>query len=187
MGCRRSGCQSAPVVTRFSYGMRQSGNRPARRRRRGSGKGTPPQHTSVPTSREAYVETRRWLLKTHGPVCAYCGLTHKAETMTLDHVTPRRGLTAYDRRDNLVLCCKRCNAAKADRPFMVYLLAQRGRAANLLRYGQHLSHGILDLVRPLAGDLPPEVTGSISERIVYGPDPDDEDSPYRDSPYRESA
>ncbi|MBL8959382.1 MAG: HNH endonuclease, partial [Gemmatimonadetes bacterium] len=50
--------------------------------------------------------------------------------MTLDHVTPRRGQTAYDRRDNLVLCCKRCNSAKADKPFMVYLLAQRTRAVH---------------------------------------------------------
>jgi hypothetical protein len=107
--------------------------------------------------------------------------------MTLDHVTPRRGLTAYDRRDNLVLCCKRCNAAKADKPFVAYLLAQRGRAGNLLRYGSHLSHGILDLVRHLAGNVEIQgVTGSIASRVVYGPDPDD-DSPYRDSPYRETA
>jgi hypothetical protein len=107
--------------------------------------------------------------------------------MTLDHVTPRRGLTAYDRRDNLVLCCKRCNAAKADKPFVAYLLAQRGRAANLLRYGAHLSHGILDLVRHLAGDAAMlEVAGRIEVRVVYGQDDDDE-SPYLDSPYRESA
>lgn len=167
--------------------MRQSGNSLSRRGRRGRGKGTPQQHTSVPTSRDAYVETRYWLLKQHGPVCAYCGLKHKADKMTLDHVTPRRGLTAYDRRDNLVLCCKRCNSAKADRPFMVYLLAQRKRAINLLRYGQHLSHGILDLVRHMAGDAAPDVSGTIAPRVVYGPDPDDDDSPYLDSPYREIA
>ena len=109
--------------------------------------------------------------------------------MTLDHVTPRKGLTAYDRRDNLVLCCKRCNSAKADKPFVAYLLAQRGRAANLLRYGAHLSHGILDLVRHLAGDAALEagVTGTIAPRIVYGPDDDNDDSPYLDSPYRETA
>ena len=115
--------------------------------------------------------------------------TYTPDTMTLDHVTPRKGLTAYDRRDNLVLCCKRCNSAKADKPFVAYLLAQRGRAANLLRYGAHLSHGILDLVRHLAGDAALEagVTGTIAPRIVYGPDDDNDDSPYLDSPYRETA
>jgi len=56
----------------------------------------------VPTGRAAYAETRRWLLDTHGPVCAYCGRTFTARTLTLDHVTPRRGQSAYDRRDNLV-------------------------------------------------------------------------------------
>jgi hypothetical protein len=107
--------------------------------------------------------------------------------MTLDHVTPRRGQTAYDRRDNLVLCCKRCNSAKADKPFMVYLLAQRSRAVNLMRYGAHLSEGILVLVKHMAGDVEfTEVTGII-QRVVYGQDSDDEDSPYLDSPYRESA
>jgi hypothetical protein len=108
--------------------------------------------------------------------------------MTLDHVTPRRGQTAYDRRDNLVLCCKRCNGAKADKPFMVYLLASRQRAVHLLAYGEHLSEGILDLVRHVAvGVVVPDVTGSIAPRVVYGPDPDDEDSPYLESPYRETA
>lgn len=107
--------------------------------------------------------------------------------MTLDHVTPRRGQTAYDRRDNLVLCCKRCNSAKADKPFMVYLLAHRTRAVHLLRYGGHLSHGILDLVRHMVGDEVADVTGSIAPRVVYGDEFDDDDSPYADSPYRESA
>jgi hypothetical protein len=107
--------------------------------------------------------------------------------MTLDHVTPRRGQTAYDRRDNLVLCCKRCNSAKADKPFMVWLLAHRVRAVHMLRYGSHLSHGIVELVRHVAeGVGPVEVRGSIAPREVFGPDPDDE-SPYLDSPYRETA
>ena len=166
--------------------MNKENKRPGRRRR-GSGKGAHEQVSSVPTGRYAYAETRRWLLSQHGPVCAYCGLEYDPATMTLDHVTPRRGLTAYDRRDNLVLCCKRCNGAKADKPFVAYLLAQRGRAPNLLRYGAHLSHGILDLVRHLAGDAAgQQVTGTIAPRTVYGPD-DDDDSPYKESPYRETA
>ena len=93
--------------------------------------------------------------------------------MTLDHVTPRKGQTAYDRRDNLVLCCKRCNAAKADKPFLAWLFGSKTRATNLLHYGEHLSAGILDLCRQLAGNAPPK------QRALFGKDKDWE-SPYRD-------
>lgn len=165
-----------------------------RRPRRGAPKRQAPQHTSHPTSRLAYAETRRWLLAQHGPVCAYCGLRHPEDSITLDHVTPRKGQTAYDRRDNLVLACKRCNGAKADKPFLVYLLDQRIRAVNLLRFGQHLSAGILDLLRHMAGgELPVQETapGTRTPRVVYGTTEEGEspylDSPYLDSPYRLSA
>lgn len=70
--------------------------------------------------------------------------------MTLDHVTPRRGLTAYDRRDNLVLACQACNSAKRDLPPLAFLLAQRARAGHLLRYGAHLSPMLVELARSLA-------------------------------------
>ena len=59
---------------------------------------------------------REWLLSQHGSVCAYCGIETPPELITLDHVRPRRGQTAYDRPDNLVLACRECNAAKADTP-----------------------------------------------------------------------
>jgi 5-methylcytosine-specific restriction endonuclease McrA len=45
--------------------------------------------------------------------------------MTLDHVAPRRGQSAYDRRDNLVLACPECNAAKRDMAPIAFLLARR--------------------------------------------------------------
>jgi hypothetical protein len=90
--------------------------------------------------------------------------------MTLDHVTPRRGLTAYDRRDNLVLACPACNADKADKPILAFLLARRPRAASLLRYGDHLSPMLLDLARQIAG---PEA----SARAARLADPD---YPYKD-------
>jgi 5-methylcytosine-specific restriction endonuclease McrA len=93
--------------------------------------------------------------------------------MTLDHVTPRKGQTAYDRRDNLVLACKRCNAAKADKPFLAFLFASKTRAKNLLRYGEHLSEGILDLCRQLAGNVPP------APRPLFGKEKDWE-SPYKE-------
>lgn len=85
----------------------------------------------------------------HGPVCAYCGMTYRAEEITLDHVQPRRGKSAYDRPDNLVLACKTCNAAKADMPFLGFILARRARGVFLLHYGEHLSEGIKETVRGL--------------------------------------
>jgi hypothetical protein len=104
--------------------------------------------------------------------------------MTLDHVAPRRGQTAYDRRDNLVLACRGCNEAKRDLSPLAYLLAVRSRAANLLRYGAHLSPGLLDLARSL---MPKEhqahaesPNGARPARITYGSVDDDGDSPYRD-------
>jgi len=106
------------------------------------------------------------LLDEHGPVCAYCGGTFDAGSMTLDHVAPRRGQTAYDRRDNLVLACQICNAAKRDLAPIAFLLAKRARAANLLRYGAHLSPMLVDLARSLAP------AGSAL--------PEDEESPYKD-------
>ena len=97
------------------------------------------------------METRQWLLDRHGPVCAYCERRVSAKAITMDHVTPRKGKTAYDRRDNLVLACPACNALKADQPFLAFLLGRRARAASLLRYGGHLSPMLLDLAREIAG------------------------------------
>jgi hypothetical protein len=159
--------------------------RRSRRRGRGGGSGPPPlQLTSHPTGRAAYADTRAWLLKEHGPICAYCGRGFTSQVMTLDHVAPRRGQTAYDRRDNLVLACRGCNEAKRDLSPLAYLLAVRSRAANLLRYGAHLSPGLLDLARSLMpkghhahAESP---NGNHSGRVTYGSDEDDGESPYRD-------
>ena len=165
------------------------GRRRGGRKKRGAPKRAP-QHSSQPTSRVAYGETREWLLKSHGPICAYCGVEYSARSLTLDHVTPRKGQSAYDRRDNLVLACKRCNTAKADKPFLVFLLAQRTRAERLLRYGDHLSDGIKDILRHMVGDLPPLPEPAPTRkpaRKKYGAKNDDEDSPYREeSPYLSS-
>ena len=90
--------------------------------------------------------------------------------ITLDHVTPRRGQTAYDRRDNLVLACQRCNGNKADTPILAFLLGRPQRAETLLRYGQHLSPMLLDLARQVAG----EEAAARAERLA------DPDYPYAD-------
>jgi hypothetical protein len=140
--------------------------------------------TSHPTTRNAQVATRAWLLKHYGPHCAYCGLKFHPRVMTLDHVAPRRGQTAYDRRDNLVLACRPCNALKRDQAPLAFLLSVRSRAANLLRYGAHLSSGLLDLARPLIrqSEAPPAPRDDASKpaRIRRGPSDDDGPSPYRD-------
>jgi len=107
----------------------------------------------VPTGRAAYTDTREWLLHEHGPICAYCESVIPVRSVTLDHVTPRRGQTAYDRRDNLVLCCKACNAAKKDKPLLAFLLGNKKRVVALYKYGQHLSHQLVEMVKDL---LPPD-------------------------------
>jgi 5-methylcytosine-specific restriction endonuclease McrA len=154
-----------------------------RRRRRGGGSGgtASVQLTSHPTGRAAYQETRAWLLAQHGPVCAYCGREFTAAVMTLDHVAPRRGQSAYDRRDNLVLACPGCNAAKRDLAPLAFLLGDRSRAANLLSYGAHLSPMLLDLARSLVSSDTPAPTES--ERVRFADwafDDLDGESPYKD-------
>ncbi|MEO6056798.1 MAG: HNH endonuclease signature motif containing protein [Gemmatimonadales bacterium] len=90
---------------------------------------------------------RDWLLDLHGSVCAYCGTVTPPETITLDHVRPRRGQTAYDRPDNLVLACRECNAIKADTPLVAFLMQKRARGVYLLHYGEHLSDPLKELAR----------------------------------------
>jgi 5-methylcytosine-specific restriction endonuclease McrA len=141
--------------------------------------------TSLPTTRNAQIATRAWLLKHYGPHCAYCGLKVESRTITLDHVAPRRGQTAYDSRDNLVLACRPCNALKRDQAPLAFLLARRSRVANLLKYGAHLSAGLLDLARPLLreSDQPPAPAAPPTTRpgrIHWGASDDDGPSPYRD-------
>jgi hypothetical protein len=98
--------------------------------------------------------------------------------MTLDHVAPRRGRKAYDRRDNLVLACPGCNAEKRDLAPIAFLLARRTRAVNLLRYGAHLSPMLIDLAQSL---VPSEADaeGAMDCDVDLLDDLDDE-SPYLD-------
>ena len=149
-------------------------------RRRGRGPAQT-QLTSTSTSRTAYAETKRWLIEQHGAICAYCGKRVAPTAITLDHVTPRRGQTAYDRRDNLVLACEDCNGAKADMPILAFLLRKRERAAVLLRYGKHLSPMLVKLVR----DLVPEGMEAPRVKETFDDLFSDDESPYHESPYRD--
>jgi len=102
--------------------------------------------------------------------------------MTLDHVAPRRGLTAYDRRDNLVLACPGCNALKRDQAPLAFLLASRARANNLAKYGEHLSPMLVDLARSLASESSTLPTQAAVDELAKWFDVIDpnEESPYLD-------
>ena len=132
--------------------------------------------TSHPTGRAAYADTRKWLLDEHGPICAYCGQKFPVKVMTLDHVAPRRGQTAFDRRDNLVLACPACNGIKRDMAPLAFLLGNRTRAVNLVKYGWHLSAGLIDMARALVPDAPPP--GRPRLALSDLPALDDEEDPY---------
>ena len=134
------------------------------------------------------VSTRAWLLKHYGPHCAsHCGVKFEARVMTLDHVAPRRGQTAYDRRDNLVLACRPCNALKRDQAPLAFVLARRARAGTLLKYGAHLSAGLLDLARQLVREADPAPSAPAApantpKRVRWNATDDDGPSPYSDEP-----
>ena len=154
---------------------------PRKRSTRRRGRGTAAaQLTSTSTSRTAYAETRRWLLEQHGPICAYCGRRVPAATITLDHVTPRKGQSAYDRRDNLVLACSDCNGIKADMPILSFLLRKRERASMLRTYGAHLSPMLVELIEGLTPDHvnPPRVKENFDDLLF-----NEDESPYYESPY----
>ena len=123
--------------------------KPRRRRSAGSPTVARSSETLRRTGSKSYQGHRDELIALHGPVCAYCGELFPADTLTLDHVQPRKGKTAYDRSDNLVLACKSCNAAKADMPFLGFILARRSRGVFLLHYGDNLSDGIKQTIRGL--------------------------------------
>jgi len=159
---------SAPVAKRSS--SRSRGRRSGGSGGSGGGETQHSALTSMPTGRLAYAETRRWLVAQHGLTCAYCAKKVPSKDLTLDHVAPRRGMTAYDRRDNLVLCCLACNIAKADKTAMAWLLGKRSRAVNIVRFGIHLSPQLVDMARDLAG----------TEGIALAEKLSDPDYPYSD-------
>ena len=101
--------------------------------------------------------------------------------MTLDHVAPRRGQTAYDRRDNLVLACPGCNMVKRDQAPLAFLLGSRIRAVNLVRYGAHLSPMLVELARSLVpGGAEQESPAADASAIDWASLIDlDGESPYR--------
>jgi len=180
---KRTSAPAPKPLTRDGSSRKPAAKSRSRRRRGGrrSGGGAGHELTSHPTSRGAQSDTRAWLLRHYGPWCAYCGLKFPARSITLDHVAPRRGKTAYDRRDNLVLACRDCNAKKRDQPPLAFLLAVKSRAVNLLKYGAHLSAGLLDLARQLVPSDDSTTRQPATPRTRWNAnDEDDGPSPYKD-------
>ncbi len=58
--------------------------------------------------------SRRNVMLRDGYTCQYCGRKFNPSDLTIDHVIPRArgGRTSWD---NVVTCCRRCNARKGDR------------------------------------------------------------------------
>jgi 5-methylcytosine-specific restriction endonuclease McrA len=79
--------------------------------------------------------SRRGIFARDDHTCQYCGQT--ARELTIDHVVPKRsgGATSWE---NLVCCCRRCNAKKGDKS-----LSQSGmklrRAPRRPRYIPYIS------------------------------------------------
>ena len=77
-----------------------------------------------------------------------------------------------------MLACPACNAAKRDMAPTAFLLARRSRAANLLRYGSHLSPMLIQLAQTLS---PVGMqTDSTSDAFAWLEIDEDGESPYRD-------
>ena len=67
-------------------------------------------YVRIPGARAVPV-SRRGVLRRDASRCAYCG----GSATTIDHIVPRsRG--GEDTWENLVACCRRCNAKKGDKP-----------------------------------------------------------------------
>jgi 5-methylcytosine-specific restriction endonuclease McrA len=135
-----------PVLNHWKH-YRVPSPRPRSRSRRRSKPSHPPQVQHRNLGRRSIDNHREWLLETYGPICAYCGEGMTVAAVTLDHVYPRKGQTAYDRADNLVVACRECNALKADTPFLSFITQRRSRGVFLLHYGEHISESVLDIVR----------------------------------------
>ena len=64
--------------------------------------------------RQTRALSRKNILVRDRHTCQYCGSSHSASDLTLDHVVPRSrgGKSTWE---NLVSCCRRCNNRKGDR------------------------------------------------------------------------
>lgn len=66
------------------------------------------------TIRRKITINKRNIWKRDNKTCAYCGRELKLEEATMDHIIPQ-SKGGKDTWDNLVCCCKKCNAKKGDK------------------------------------------------------------------------
>lgn len=95
--------------------------------------------------RQRVAFNRRNLFKRDDHTCQYCGA--RSNDLTLDHVVPRSrgGPTNWD---NVVACCKRCNARKRDRTPDEAGMALR-RAPYAPRFIFSSAYGVLPDIDPI--------------------------------------
>ena len=76
------------------------------------------------------------IFRRDGHRCAYCGVVHPPDRLTLDHVEPR--MRGGDHSDgNLVTCCTECNTVKAGTAAWAFLATRPEHRENFLRYAVH--------------------------------------------------
>jgi len=66
------------------------------------------------------LKTRKLLMKRDGDFCWWCGKPLTIENSTIDHVLPQK-LGGTSRKNNLVICCRRCNNKKRDQHPLVWI------------------------------------------------------------------
>jgi hypothetical protein len=78
---------------------------------------------------------KQQVLARHGYRCVYCGETHDAVELTVDHVQPR--VKGGDHSEgNLVACCRACNTAKGGAAAWSFLAGRPELRRNFLRYAR---------------------------------------------------
>ena len=99
-------------------------------------------------------QLRSYVFHRDGRRCGYCGST-EAERYELDHIVPK-SLGGTDRVSNLVVCCRECNANKANRLVSEFLANNPARLAVIRRIQQsslagaaHLNIILPELLRRL--------------------------------------
>ena len=76
-------------------------------------------------------QLRSYVFHRDGRVCGYCGST-QAGRYELDHIVPK-SLGGTDRVSNLVVCCRECNAEKANKTVAEFLADRPARLTAIRR------------------------------------------------------
>ncbi len=116
--------------------------------------------------------------------CVYCGLIQEPETLSVDHVQPRRR-GGDSSAGNVVTACMACNTAKASRPLAQFLAEHPDARRNFFRHARyvwarHLRAVAEELARRGVVERPADFVEGIRERCVSEATP--QVSPKREPP-----